>query len=182
VICFVGYRFPLALEDGETITEETLKTFIEAYTSGDLKPFFKSADVPEANDDPVVIVVGKNFDDVVLNGEADVLLEIYAPWCGHCKKLAPVWEELAKHFYDQEEDKSARKVVIAKMDGTENEVEGLSAGGFPTLKFFPASAKTVTDAVDYQGGRELDAFIEYIEKKTGGKKSSSKESSEHEDL
>ena len=53
-----------------------------------------------------------------------------APWCGHCKQLAPIWEELAEHF---QEDKD---VVIAKMDSTKNEVENISVQGFPTLKFF----------------------------------------------
>ena len=53
-----------------------------------------------------------------------------APWCGHCKQLAPIWDELAEHFQDDE------NVVIAKMDSTKNEVEEIQVQGFPTLKFF----------------------------------------------
>ena len=48
-----------------------------------------------------------------------VLLEVYASWCGHCKALAPVYEDLADSYKDSEQ------VVIAKMDGTLNEAEGL---------------------------------------------------------
>jgi protein disulfide-isomerase A1 len=50
----------------------------------------------------------------------------YAPWCGHCKKLAPVWKELAKEMQGSD-------VVIAKMDSTENELKDLKIKGYPTL-------------------------------------------------
>ena len=53
-----------------------------------------------------------------------------APWCGHCKQLAPIWEDLAEHF---ENDKD---IVIAKMDSTKNEVNEVQVQGFPTLKLF----------------------------------------------
>uniref|UniRef100_A0A8C5G3K7 Thioredoxin domain-containing protein n=1 Tax=Gouania willdenowi TaxID=441366 RepID=A0A8C5G3K7_GOUWI len=48
-----------------------------------------------------------------------------APWCGHCKELSPIWDQLAK------------------MDATANEVEALTIDGFPTLKYFPAGGKEV---------------------------------------
>lgn len=54
--------------------------------------------------------------------EKDVLIEFYAPWCGHCKALAPKYDELAKKL------EGISSVMIAKMDSTENEidVEGVS--------------------------------------------------------
>lgn len=60
-----------------------------------------------------------------------------APWCGHCKDLAPIWDELGEHFKNNEE------VVIAKMDSTKNELEDIPIGGFPTLKFFPKDSDKV---------------------------------------
>lgn len=60
-----------------------------------------------------------------------------APWCGHCKELTPIWEQLGEKYADHED------IVIAKMDATANEVESLDIRGFPTLKYFPAGGKEV---------------------------------------
>jgi len=45
----------------------------------------KTEEIPATNDEPVKVLVGKNFDQIVINNENDVLVEFYAPWCGHCK-------------------------------------------------------------------------------------------------
>ena len=87
-----------------------VSAFIGRFKAGRLSPDMKSEEPPSPNDGPVTIVVGKNFDEVVL-GDQDVLVQFYAPWCGHCKRLAPVWQELGVTVKD------VPTVTIAKMDG-----------------------------------------------------------------
>ena len=71
-----------------------------------------------------------NFDDIVLNSGKPALVEFFAPWCGHCKTLAPIYEELASAFESQSD-----KVTIAKVDADAHKELGRKWGvqGFPTL-------------------------------------------------
>lgn len=85
----------------------------------------------------------------------NVLIEFYAPWCGHCKKLAPILDEAAATLQSEED------VVIAKMDATENDVPGeFDVQGYPTLYFVTPSGKKVS----YEGGRTADEIVDYIRK------------------
>ena len=59
-------------------------------------------------------------------------MQVYAPWCGHCQALEPTYRKLATAF------KGIESVVVAKVDGTENEHPALEVEGFPSILFFPA--------------------------------------------
>ena len=65
-------------------------------------------------------LVGKNFEDLVVNNESDVFIKFYAPWCGHCKAMAEDWAKLADEYAD---DKS---MVIAEFDATANDTREFS--------------------------------------------------------
>lgn len=108
----------------------------------------------------VVVLSPENFDSVVLDESKDVLVEFYAPWCGHCKNLAPIYEKVATAY------KLEKDVVIANVDADKYKdlAEKYGVGGFPTLKFFP---KTNKAGEDYDGGRDLDDFVAFINERAG---------------
>merc|ERR1711981_577004 len=114
-----------------------------------------SEEIPEDNTAPVTILVGKNFESIAKDPSKGVLVEFYAPWCGHCKQLAPTWDKLGEHFKDDD------SVVIAKSDATLNEFDGVEVQGFPTLKYFPKGEDAAM--MDYNGGRDLDSLIKFVE-------------------
>ncbi|KAJ6710573.1 PROTEIN DISULFIDE-ISOMERASE C17H9.14C-RELATED [Salix koriyanagi] len=91
---------------------------------------------------------------------SNVLVEFYAPWCGHCKNLAPTYEKVAAAF------KSEKDVVVANLDADKYKdlAEKYGVSGFPTLKFFPKGNKA---GEDYDGGRDLDDFVAFINEKSG---------------
>jgi protein disulfide-isomerase A6 len=109
----------------------------------------------------VIDLTPENFDQVV-DGSKAAFVEFFAPWCGHCKKLAPEYEIVADAFAKTSD------VVIAKVDCDANKDLGGRFGikGYPTLKFFP---KGSTTPEDYQGGREANDIIEFVNKKTGSR-------------
>ncbi|CAI5461646.1 unnamed protein product [Closterium sp. Yama58-4] len=108
----------------------------------------------------VVALDPSNFDKVVLDTTKHALVEFYAPWCGHCKSLAPTYDKLGAVF------KADKNVVIAKVDADSHRSLGEKYGvsGFPTIKWFPAGNK---DGEDYNEGRDLADFVKFINEKTG---------------
>jgi protein disulfide-isomerase A6 len=111
----------------------------------------------------VTVLTPENFDQVVQDKNKLVFVEFYAPWCGHCKHLAPDWEKLGSAFQNEE------KVVIAKVDADAHRSIGEKYGvtGFPTLKFFAPEDKSGTP---YEGGRDLDTLVAEVNKKAGTKR------------
>jgi len=109
----------------------------------------------------VADLTSSNFDSVVVNSDNDVMVEFYAPWCGHCKRLAPDYEKVATAFAG---DKS---IVVAKVDCDANPSLATKYGvtGFPTLKWFARGVKENPES--YDGGREPQGFVDFINQKTG---------------
>ncbi|XP_034717427.1 protein disulfide-isomerase A4 isoform X2 [Etheostoma cragini] len=151
-----GKKFAMEPEEFDA---DVLRDFVMAFKKGKLKPIIKSQPVPKNNKGPVKVVVGKTFDDIVMDTQKDVLIEFYAPWCGHCKKLEPDYLALGKKY------KGEKNLVIAKMDSTSNDVphESYTTEGFPTIYFAPSNSKQ--SPIKFEGGdRTVEALSKFLEK------------------
>ncbi|KAG7096910.1 hypothetical protein E1B28_004315 [Marasmius oreades] len=158
IIQNVQKQLKYPLDQSKDLTPETAKQWTMDFLKGVLEPSLKSEPIPETQDEPVFVLVGKQFDEVIFDDKKDVLVEFYAPWCGHCKRLKPTWDQLGERYGDLKD-----KITIAKMDATENDIPqsaGFSVAGFPTIKFKKAGTR---EFIEYDGDRSLDSFIAFVE-------------------
>jgi len=110
----------------------------------------------------VLELSSKTFGDQIGQG-VPALVEFYAPWCGHCKNLAPIYEQLADAFAHA---KDKVRIVKIDADGDGKETGGkYGVTGFPTLKWFNGDDAAAPE--NYEGGRDLDALAAFITAKTG---------------
>lgn len=130
-----------------------------------LELYTMSQPIPQENNEPVKVVVLDSLQDMVFKSGKEVFLEFYAPWCGHCQKVAPILEEVAVSY---EKDPN---VMIAKFDATANDVPSdiFSVQGYPTMFFISSKGKIV----EYQGGRSKEDIINFIEQNRSDKQDKS---------
>lgn len=138
---------------------DPMKSFAAGILDGSQRPQLKTEPIPPYPTDPaaVVTVVGSNFDDIVLDRYKEVFLQIYAPWCGHCKHLAPIWEQLSEKF------SMYPTIIFAKMDATANEHELIEVSGFPVIQFYGMD----NQLVQFKGQRDLETLAEFVTQRTG---------------
>ncbi|XP_047738861.1 protein disulfide-isomerase A6 homolog [Hyalella azteca] len=101
-----------------------------------------------SGDDAVIELTDSNFDKLVKKSDEMWLVEFFAPWCGHCKNLAPHWAEAA--------GKLKGVMKLGALDATVHTVKASEYGiqGFPTIKFFHNGEVT-----EYDGGRTASDII-----------------------
>ncbi|KAI5949315.1 PDI1 [Candida jiufengensis] len=154
-------------ENPEGPSIETITEFVEDFFANKLKPIIKSEPLPteeEIKSNPVVKLVANNYNEILNKLDKDIFVKFYAPWCGHCKKLAPTWSELAE-IYQSNKDGD---VLIADIDHTLNDVDvPFEIEGYPTLLMFPANGELdektgIRKPIVFQGQRELNSLIEFV--------------------
>jgi len=148
-----GAKYPLD-QEGE-LSVEKIKALAEGVLAGKVEPSIKSEAIPETNDGNVKVVVAHTYKEIVEDQSKDVLIEFYAPWCGHCKNLAPIYEEVGELY-------KGSNIVIAKFDATANDLPSdapFQVQGFPTIKLRKAGS---TEFIDYNGERTKEGFVKFL--------------------
>ena len=103
----------------------------------------------------VVTLSPDNYDNIVNDPDKNVFVKFYARWCGHCTRMAPAWEELAKS------QASNTDVVIAELDAAKHQELAQRNGvrGFPTIKLFTKNNK---NGIQHQCARDVPSFENFL--------------------
>merc|ERR1711899_229545 len=132
---------------------------------------FKTSQALYSKSSGVVDLNPNNFDNRVKDSDGIWIVEFYAPWCGHCKQLAPQYQKAAQAL------KGIIGVGAVDCDVHKQLCGQYGVQGFPTIKVFGANKNKPED---YQGGRTADAIVQAAQKsaqklvqdRLGGKSSS----------
>lgn len=100
-----------------------------------------------------VVVTDVNFEDEVINADLPVLVDFWAEWCGPCKMIAPVLDEIASELDG--------KLTIGKLDVDENQSTAMAFGvmSIPTLMLFK-NGQQVETIVGFQQKTQLMSKIQ----------------------
>merc|ERR1711894_401194 len=138
------------------MTEEKIREFLNEQFAGKATQitWSKTEDIPDDWDkEAVKVLVGKNFNDVI-KSKKQVFVEFYAPWCGHCKALTPVWNELGEKLKDRED------IIIANLEASANTVDSVRVSSYPTLYLFKGS---VRNQINFPGERSLEGLLTFLD-------------------
>ncbi|KAJ1769345.1 hypothetical protein IW140_004582 [Coemansia sp. RSA 1813] len=103
----------------------------------------------------------EKFKSVAHDESKFALVEFFAPWCGHCKNLAPIYAKLAEVFQNDD------SVVIANYDASDDKEikKEITIPGFPTIIAFPAGKDA--EKIEYEGDRSLEDLVAFVNKHAG---------------
>merc|ERR1712110_1352613 len=131
-----------------------------AFTLFTIVLFALSSYAEVTQDEGVYVLGGDNFDSW-LKEQDYALVEFYAPWCGHCKRLAPEFAQAA-----QELEADGSNIKFGKVDATEHPdlAQEYEVQGYPTLIWFTKENNHAPEA--YRGGRESATIQSWVKKQT----------------
>jgi protein disulfide-isomerase-like protein len=134
------------------------------YMAGALKTEPRSQPRPKGSQKmkAVKTVVGSTFAEMVMEPEKDVLLKFHAPWCGHCKELAPKYEEVGRAVYKLVK----HRIAVAQIDHDTNDIDHPLVNltgmvhSLPTVLLFRQADKS--RPVLYNGKRDVAEFVRFV--------------------
>lgn len=140
---------------GEINAKNILK-FVEEWSLKRIRPYLKSGKKPENNNGNIFTLVGDIYEDEVLKNDKDIMVLFYTQNCQHCKSLFPKYEKVSRIL-----KKKNPKLIIAKIDAFENEIESINISGYPCIKFYPGNKKHKLP-LEYNGDRSVEDMIKFI--------------------
>lgn len=160
-----GYPTLLWIEDGKKIekysgarSHEDLKAYVEKML-GTVNEKTVEEKKDEGDSSSVLQLTESNFETSISKGVT--FIKFFAPWCGHCKRLAPTWDQLAVKFIGKS------NIKIAKVDCTLADNKELCSkeevDGFPTLFIYKNGEKVN----EYNGSRSLEDLYDFVIKHAG---------------
>uniref|UniRef100_A0A0N5AJ78 Protein disulfide-isomerase n=1 Tax=Syphacia muris TaxID=451379 RepID=A0A0N5AJ78_9BILA len=156
VFGYDGKKYPMDPDEYDGDLDENLAAFMKKISSGQVKPHVKSQPIPKDDKGPVKTLVSANFAKVMADQSKDVLVEFYAPWCGHCKAFEPKYKQLAAKLKTEEPN-----LILAKFDAIGNDVpSNYKVEGFPTIYFAPSGKRD--EPIKYSGNRDLDDLTKFM--------------------
>ena len=138
------------------INEENFLEFISGWEKCIFKRDLNTQEEPKENKGPILEFVCKSFKRKVIANDKDVLIVFYSPWFDDCQILLPEYEKAANKLKEKNP-----KLILAKIDATENEVEDISIYEFPTIKFYPGS-NIIGTPQNYSRESTEDGIIKYL--------------------
>lgn len=159
-------------DGGKTLEASKVIEFLEKLGKGEIAPHLKSEGIPTEEEQAqqmetvgIPKAVGKNLQEKLFQDDKDVMVEVMAPWCGHCKKLEPELRKVIKKIH---REGVQSMVEVYQLDGTLNDspIEGVSWTGFPTIFYAKAGEKTATV---YDGSRDAKGIWKFFKENSAKK-------------
>ncbi|KAF9453143.1 protein disulfide isomerase [Macrolepiota fuliginosa MF-IS2] len=161
-----GYPTIFMYEDGKMVEEyrgnrdlADLKVFLKRHAEAEVSiKEIEEEPQPVLNTNGEVLSIHDSATFVSTLEQGPAFIKFYAPWCGHCKKLAPSWVQLAAHLRN--------KVTVAEVDcdAQSSLCAAQKIQGYPTLIYFANGVRS-----EYAGGRRLDQLRTFAETASVGR-------------